>query len=385
MHLWTEPRATCQLQTVEGWREAQTDDRGYCAWVGFPAIPLSHLTIVCPGFGPWSRSTPLVQDPPGMVNLMARLTPLEKPITLPTDRDRVCAVKATWQGLVVVTKAFGALPWTDGLLTVLSAEDRQEAYRVKRLAGDTHFSLPLAWKYDAPDLAYHIAGQDFTQDLPAFRTLCREVLTEGFYLDLRLPGDGESPDYQGGGDKDPNNPYGRGWLMANFPRIYEALADLAPWIVWCPGYDGVWYGWDGPEKVREWWRLARRVIGPKGHLGQMFRMGVCHLGDGGETFTSEAGQCLDVIYQEFPWPWGSDMQAIWQVSQRLLGPAYRAPDDQLDYVPSPFYLERGTPRGPFFAVAQEYDTYGWVRAKLSASAVMDHRRYLTRLGYTLVG
>jgi hypothetical protein len=266
------------------------------------------------------------------------------------------------------------------------AGDRQAVYTAKRAGGQRRLTLALSYAYREPGQAYtEIPGRDFSRDLPALHALMEEAIREGFVVDLRLAGDGEG---DGPGYNDPvGDTYGRGWLMAHFEAIHAALADLDPYTIYTPGFDGVWYGWADPQGVRDWLLLARAVVGPAGYLGIEWQAGKAHLGDSEATYTSPSGQCLDVIWQEFPYPLESDPGATWQIAARLLGPGYRRPTDQPaedDPGPTPWYLRAGTPRGPFIVHADEYDTYGWVRG-CSLEQVERHRAYLQSVGFEHVG
>lgn len=91
-----------------------------------------------------------------------------------------------------------------------------------------------------------------------------------------------------------------------------------------------------------------------------------------------------MVLQEFPGPPTGDQ--VWQVAARELGPSYVRPPDQPsgDDPNPPYYLAGGTPRGPWFAVAFEYDEYRWVRNLVTATQNQQERQYLAALGYARV-
>jgi hypothetical protein len=310
----------------------------------------------------------------------------------PPTRDAILSAIGSFQGLTVATRQYGELPWFDPFLGSLGQlEDRQAVYAAKRAAGQHRLTLAVSYAYraDKGRNAYaDIPGRDFSRDLPALHGLMEEAIRAGFVIDLRCAGDGQSRE---DGYNDPmGDTYGHQWLMTNIARIHAALADLDAYTIWGPGFDGVWskeYPWT-PDQVRAWWLLMRSLVGPAGYVSIEWGAGVCHLGDSGQTYTSEAGQCLDVIYQEFPYPLESDMGATWQIGARLLGPAYRWPADQPEdsdtHMP-PWYLERGTPRGAYYVHADEFDTYGWVRQRCSLADIQRHRSYLASVGFRCVG
>ena len=75
-----------------------------------------------------------------------------------------------------------------------------------------------------------------------------------------------------------------------------------------------------------------------------------------------------------------------RAAARELGASYVRPSDQPsgDDPSPPAYLTGGTPRGPFFPVAFEYDEYRWVRGQVAAGDVQQEQAYLKALGYPSV-
>lgn len=331
-------------------------------------------------------------------------TPPIGPLPPPPTRAQLCAVQCSFQGLTVATQQFGILPLFDPVIGWFTgqtaAADRAACYAAHREAEDTHVNLALSSQYDEPHQAYAgIPGRDYSEDLETFRVLLTEAICAGFYVLLMLAGDGEVPDPVG-------MTKGRTWLMANFARIVSALRgdgstarpDLTPYIVFCPGYDGVVPGWQPPSGVDAFAFMARDVLGSTGALALELSAGYCvWAGDEFNNWATPAGQCFDVILSEFPYPMGppepcpanpndrTRWDQVWQIVGRLVRP-YRRPADQppLDDPHPPYYLATVTSRGPYFYVAWEFDTYGWVRG-CSLASVKTHRAYLQSLGCTIVG
>ena len=321
-------------------------------------------------------------------------------------------MQCSFQGLTVQSATHGAIPVFDAAFGWDAfAADREGWYDAHAAAGDTHVNLAVSSQYDEPNQFYAgIPGKDYSQDLPALHALIdrtiqagvKRGLKTGFKVLLMLAGDGESN--PNGGYNDPAGmTYGHQWLVANFPRIFDALKDLSPWIVWCPGYDGCVPGWQPPSAVDTTMLSLRRVIGEDGALGVELAGGYSSWGDGGANWTSPAGQAIDVVLSEFPYPMGpptpppanicersNEQKApyyqVWQIVARLVNP-YLWPADEpacADSAHPPCYLAGGTPRGPFYYVAFEYDTYGWVRG-YPLAMVEAHRAYLRSLGCAWVG
>lgn len=313
------------------------------------------------------------------------------PTRVPT-RDEILSAPCLFQGLTVQTRQYGELPLFDPLIAWLSGEtaraDRQAIYAVKRAAKCKSINLAVSGQYREARQAYvAIPGRDFTTDYPALRELLREIISEGFYVLLCCAGDGEG---SGPGYNDLVGwTYGKQWLVDHFIDIRAAVGDdLAPFVIFCPGYDGVVPGWQPPQSVDPVLLHMRDVIGPSGYLALELSAGYASWGDGGDNWQSPAGQAVDLILQEFPLgplP-GNPPDQVWQIAGRTVRPYHRPPEQPVGDDPNPpFYLEHGTPRGDFFVWGFEYDTYLSVRRMISAEQVQIDRQYLRTLGYRYVG
>jgi hypothetical protein len=194
-----------------------------------------------------------------------------------------------------------------------------------------------------------------------------------------LAGDGESYNADG-------MVYGHTWLMENFQRIHDGLIAQKPWIIFCPGYDGVVPAWQPASQVDDWLLHARQVVGPTGYLAIELSAGYASWGDGGANWDSPAGLACDTILQEFPYRLQDNWNQVWQIVARLQRPYHRPANQPADDDPDPpFYLGQSTPRGRRYFVNFEYDTYGWVRS-CPLSQVEEHRAYLSALtDHPLVG
>lgn len=228
-----------------------------------------------------------------------------------------------------------------------------------------------------------------------------------------LAGDGESVNNNPaqGQYNDPSGwTYGWAWLMRNFDRVVTALEgdgareDLTPWIVFCPGYDGVVPGWQPPNHVDQFVTMARDRLGPNRALALELSSGYCvWAGDEFNNWSTEAGKCIDTILLEYPWPMLTydatpahlpepppvvpahdpenkrrNWDQVWQVTGRLVRPYHRPPEQPSDDDPSPPMLLQGTPRGPQVVVLWEFTTYGHVRG-LDPKVTEARRAYLRQL------
>jgi hypothetical protein len=322
------------------------------------------------------------------------------------DRLTLCGVQTHFQGLPVTLPSTGQTIrlWDPNLLfTGFSPGDRTAIYATKRALGDTHINLSL----DLRGLGSLADG----------RALITEYLTVGGGTGVLLccMGDGQTSP---GGGYDPGA-RGREWLMANFQTIYLTMAgdgsasapNLCPYIVFCPGYDGVVPAWQPPSAVDDFALMARRVLEEHGKGGAL----AMYLSAGYPTWGSDprretnnwktpAGRAIDVIVYEGPidmalpaipanWstltndqrkPWTQ----AWQIIGRMVRPFYPSAAQIVtgDDPNPPFLLEEGTPRGPFTFVFLEYDT--WREQKgggIDLSTVEIHRQAVRDMGVTYVG
>lgn len=308
------------------------------------------------------------------------------PLVKPT-REQLCNPQLTFQGMWVDTQQYGRLRWFPPVLGWLDLpQDRQSAYAAHRAAGDTHVNLAVSSQYAEANQQYaNIPGRDFFQNLPALKALIAEAIGEGFCVLLMCAGDGEGA---GPGYNDPQGmTYGKTWLQNNFQRIWDGLGDVTPWVLACPGYDGCVPGWQPPHTVDPVLLEMRHVIDASagGGLALELSAGYASWGDGGENWQSPAGKAVDTVLSEFPFPLESNWDQVWQIVARLNQP-YNRPLNQPphDDPNPPFYLAGGTPRGPFYYVKWEFDTYGWVRST-DESTVRWHRQYLQNLGAAKTG
>lgn len=313
-----------------------------------------------------------------------------RPLPAQPTRDQVCAVSYSFNSLWVNLPTYGRFPWAENVAWLTNPADRQAAYAAKRANGDTHAIMGVTGRYSEPDAPYFNRpefGQDFTtspQRLQEFRDRCREVVEQGFYLDLRLGGDGQSNAQQ-----TYNDPvgwtYGHQWLMANFERIFVALHELNDYIVWVPGFDGIFYGWD-PQQVVAFGALARRM-GVK-HLGLEFNTGHIPLGEGPDVRDAyapgHAMQDYDVLFGEFD-PFNYHTDSTWQIVGRLNRPYNRPADQPAGDDPNPpFLLGQPNARGRWFFIAMEVLTYLHVRGRLSADDYRAYYDYYTTMGCEFV-
>lgn len=322
-----------------------------------------------------------------------RTKPVPPPLPPIPTRDQVCALKTSLQGLTYHTTQYGDIPaW---FYAKLNDTDRARARLDHANAGDTHITIPIAEAYKEPGTLWPEAlkeGYDYTQNLDALRAVCEEVIRAGFFVDMPLAGDGIG---NGPGYNDPvGNTYGYGWLMANLPRIIDGLRDLTPYILFRPGWDGVFYGWgvpgevpdQQPGRVRDFGELFRKVC-PGGYLAIEHTPGTIPCGEGGADFAPGGlMRTYDTILSEFA---TVHEDSCWQVVARMV-PHYHRPSDQPagDDPNPPFYLAPGTERGPYFYVAFEPTkggVYEWCRGYCSLEDVNNVRSYLRGLGCVLTG
>lgn len=299
-----------------------------------------------------------------------------KSLPLPYTRQQMQNVKTSFQGMSVVTQQFGQIQAWGPELSGLNASDRQVYYTTKRLRGDTHSELAISWNYANDNgFSYPVPGVDLSNNLSTLRSLIIENINAGFKgVLLFLAGDGES-----NSTFTYNDPvgwtYGRAWLMANFKRIHDYLKDLDDYIIYVPGYDGVWYGWATPEDLINWFIFAK-ITNQVKYLAVEFCTGITYW-ETENDFHTVAGRCLDIVLQEFDGNLHQD--SFWQICARQVGPNYvRPPDQPQGDDPNPPWLLSGEDINP---IMYEYNTYQWVRYQINEQGVIDNANYGKAAGY----
>jgi hypothetical protein len=315
-------------------------------------------------------------------------------------RDQILNYKASMQGVTLRTPSYGILPFWETIAWFPNKVDRAAAYQVKHNRRDTHAIMDISGSYREPGQIYDWLdlGIDYTQNdqsLTLFANLCKEVISNGFYVDVRLAGDGQSinsnPSY--GQYNDPvGDTYGFQWLVNNFERIANHFSDIYKYCIFTPGYDDIFYGWS-PEQVVQFGKLFRSIF-PDGNLGIEFNTGHIPLGEGNDYTPGGRMQDYDILFGEFDGWIGSYNLAdrdntggykgdqIWQIVGRLSYP-YIWPADEpkdADKNPPPFLLSSPNPRGPFVFNVFEYDTYRWVRNQVTQQQIFEEQQYFKALG-----
>lgn len=321
----------------------------------------------------------------------------------PPTRDQVCRVRIGFQGCTAQTSQYGTFPMFGPETTTLNDDDLDAYCRQILAQGFTHGEIAVSWQYAEPGFLMPVPGRDLSQDLPELTRRVARMLMNGLTsVVVFCAGDGRSAPQNPDGTWPYNDPvgytYGCEWLMANLPRIVAAFqnsvaGDLTKYVAFCPGYDGVFYGWCNlptepavpdlqPARIQNFGTLFRQVC-PDGYLALEHSTGHIPTGEGVGDW-KDGGTCgsYDILLSEFDnWPTTGD--PTWQIAARTV-PDYRRPPDQPahdDPPPVPDYLAAGSARGPFYSVAYEYATYVWTRGQISAAGVQQGREYYSALGY----
>ena len=321
-------------------------------------------------------------------------------------RDQKAHVYVGFQGEMVDTQDYGRIPVFGPETTTLSDSDLHSYCQQLAARGYTHGEIAISWQYDEATYHYPVPGRDLSNNLDELARRIRIMIhyfTGGVVL--FLAGDGRSNPPQRGVPHGYNDPqgwtYGHEWLMDNLPHIVHGLqnsafGDVTPYVVFCPGYDGVFYGWGNvagetgdqqPQRVVDYGNLLRSLL-PDCVSAIEHDTGHIPVGEGGSDWAA-GGRMLvfDVVLSEFNWwsPGSPAGDAVWQIVGRLWHP-YQRPMDQPsgDDPNPPYYLGTPTPRGPVIYVPYEYGTYQWVRQLVSESEVKANRNYLRSLGPTTV-
>lgn len=315
--------------------------------------------------------------------------------SVPT-RDQVCSVRVGFQGETVTTSAYGTFPCFGPETTTLADDDLRAYCQQLRSRGWTHGEIAVSWQYAEQGFLMPVPGRDLTLNLGELARRIAIMLESFTAVAVFLAGDGLSWAPNPDGSYPYNDPvghtYGYEWLMQAFPGIATALqhsayGDLTKYVLFVPGYDGVFYGWgrpgevpdQQPDRVVNFGKAFRNLL-PFGYLGIEHTPGKIPVGEGGSDWaTGGRMQAYDVILSEFNWPATGDQ--VWQIVGRLVSPYHRPPDQPVGDDPNPpFYLKDHTPRGPVFYVPYEYATYQWTRNQVTAQQVADARAYFYSLG-----
>ena len=371
-------RVTLPGNTLSG-AVRSTDGGGFVNFYhGSPISPRNVDVIVdAAGYAPYALATP-VDFGVTSATTNVTLTPSFK--QAPT-RDQVCGINITFQGLTVNTSQFGTLPWFGAALAWLGPQDRATVYRAQHGVGDTHCIVavpsgrPL---YSDPDQPYspdRFPSLDWTNGLtsmdPAFVNLVVEVIQNGFIPMIFCD---EIYDTS----------------IKEVPLVMAALKghpkDLTKYCLVLPGWDGVFYGWEPSNVLIPGWAATARAIAPNCYLGIEHNIGHIPLGNGGADYI-EGGLMapFDVVLSEFE-NGTPPADSTWQVVARMVNPYLRPAEQPAGDDPNPpFYLAPGSPRGPYYYCAFEFDEYRWVRGGVDAATIAAERAYLKNLGCQFTG
>jgi len=312
---------------------------------------------------------------------------------LPT-RDQLGNVNIGFQGEMVSTQEFGTFPVFGPETTTLSDADLHSYCSQLASRGYTHGEIALSWRYDEADFHYPVPGRDLSHDLDELARRIRIMLKYFIGVQLHLAGDGMS-----NADRTYNDPqgwtYGYEWLIENLPRIVNGLkssvyGDVTPYIVWVPGYDGVFYGWGPPnenpdrqpDRVRAYGSTLRSLL-PDAVIGLEFSTGHIPLGEGvGDYSPTGRMKDFDVILAEYASDAPHHADDEWQINGRMVHPYHRPADQPASDDPAPpYYLAQSNARGlNYFFISYERETYSWVRQRISRQTVADSAAYHKAMG-----
>lgn len=320
------------------------------------------------------------------------------PFPAPPSRTQACRIRLSFSGLIVSTQQYGVLPWYDmALFALTNPADRGIVYAGKRGNGDRHCLM----SFD-PDEGGYVNRHGKYKDIlipyshmlhpDLMRRDTREVITNGFTPLVNL-----------GCDREDNVPYFQNAierLLALHECLKDDPADLRKYVVVMPGWDGTFYGWE-PAELQEFGRIFRDLW-PDGYLACEHDPGHIPCGGGAGDYDPDSGRMkdYDILLSEFNYPINPDtpdfseqMQQVWQVALRLLGPAWVRPDDADDYMTTEYainkwYLGAGSTRGRYFPCAFEWSggTLRWTNTPDDQLIAVSQdnareRAYFSALGY----
>ncbi len=356
-----------------------------------PAIPAvsGYIKVLATGYSP--AIYPITLDdqnqeihlgaPGGQPNTI-HLPPLSfksAPIMEPT-REQVCNIYCGFQGISILTQQFGWIPAFGPECGSLNDTDCISYCQQMKRLGFTHVEFDISWQYDEPSYSYPVPGLDLAYNLSEVCRRCNLIINQGMMIKFALAGDGMSVNSNPGPEQY-NDPfgwtYGFQWLMNNIERILIELKnypvrDLTKWIIFVPGYDGVFYGWSingevpdlQPQRVIDFGNKFRSIL-PKGYLGLEHSTGKIPVGeDGLDWKTNGPLDSYDTCLSEFD-PFNLHSDNTWQIVARLTRPYNRPSDQPNGDDPNPPYIIEDCSRGPRFYIMYELLTYLWVRNLVS--------------------
>jgi hypothetical protein len=390
-----------------------SEDRAYCGTtdsLGMLALDVdaslsdSQISVLAAGYQPYSQHVHLgkgnlqiriglAADPSRTEDvILPALTDYLLPIMEPT-REQVCKVYCGFQGISILTREYGWIPAFGPETTSLADDDLISYCKQMKGFGFTHVEFDISWRYTEADYSYPVPGRDLSQNLAEVCRRCNIIIEQGMLIKFSLAGDGLSV----GDFTSYNDPqgwtYGYEWLCNNVSRILTALKnystrDLTKFIIFVPGYDGVFYGWgrDGevpdrqPERVINFGRLFRSIL-PNGYLGIEHTPGNIPVGEGSDNWkTGGVLDPYDTLFGEFD-PFNYHQDSTWQILGRMCEPYYRPDDQPVNDDPNPDYYLFDCTRGKRFYIIYELKTYRWVRG-CPVSEVLECARYFNSMAPT---
>lgn len=182
------------------------------------------------------------------------------------------------------------------------------------------------------------------------------------------------------------------WIYKELPKVVESLRKGYDRLRYGPlffGYDGTWPASWSVQQVKDVLPFIRRVIGNCAYFGMMFGTGPSRnpyffVEDEGDYYKPWM-QSIDIIMMT-EGPDQLQCPALINGMQYLLGPQlnYNTNGCKPDWR-GPYLMYPGTPRGPYFAGIMEWETYNWVRGRVSADKVTADRNRARSIGVKLLG
>lgn len=292
-------------------------------------------------------------------------------------REQVCNVFCGFQGISILTKQYDWIKAFGPETGNLSDEDTISYCQQMKKFGFTHVEFALSWRYDEADFHYPVPGLDLSQNL---LEVCRRldiIIRQGMFIKFSLAGDGLG---DGVHYNDPQGwTYGYEWITANLNRILTGLSsyqghDLRRFILFVPGYDGVFYGWSKvetpdlqPQRVTDFGNLFRSLY-PNGYLGIEHSTGKIPVGESGKDWiTGGRLDAYDTLLSEYN-PFNLHSDDTWQIVGRCTRPYNRPSDQPSGDDPKPPYIIQDCSRGKRFYIMYELLTYLWVRDEVDINA-----------------
>lgn len=373
------PNATVKIQLKSGdYQTLITNSDGYV--LASSTLPVTRVVVSANGY----NETALEGFQPSKCNNGCHnIVVLTPTFPSPPSRDEILSSTFMFQGEMIHQNCIqpNDLPFFDvATYSVELKPCHEEILAQKKVNGDKIVQIAFSGNNRS---VYDEGGQPFQQthyidyehNTDLFVNDVADAISHGFFVWVYFDGDGNGDEWK--------NAY-RQWPIAYYALHNSQFGDLTRYVVFRPGWDGVFYGWGHTDsetrQLIKGFGVAVRNLCPDCYLAIEFNTGHIPIGEGPSDYQQNGDMTtFDVLDVEFN---DSNIHDdnTWQILGRLLGPNYKRPVDQVGDPTPPNYLGVPTPRGRWYVNCFEYAEYEWVRSIWTTQQIQNMRDYLKSVG-----